>query len=191
MLGKVITLASVLIATVAVSSLAVDNHKGRSNTMSHSESGHSSANRPLEGGQSQFSALIEIVSLLENDKKTDWSSVDIDALRSHLLDMNHLMLNSSATTTASGNDQIQYTVTGNALSIPSIHRMAAAHSKFIEQSRGWSIASTLTENGAIIEITAADSTISNRLKALGFYGFMSLDSHHQAHHLQIAMGKSH
>ena len=191
MLSKVITIASVFIAIAAVSSLAVDNHKGGAKSMNHGGAGHSSANQPLEGGQSQFSALIEIVSILENDEKTDWSSVDIDALRSHLLDMNHLMLNSSATTTASGKDQIQYTVTGNTLSTPSIHRMAAAHSKFIEQSRGWSITSSLTENGAIIQIKADDSTIINRLQALGFYGFMSLDSHHQAHHLQIAMGKSH
>jgi enoyl-[acyl-carrier-protein] reductase (NADH) len=69
--------------------------------------------------------------------------------------------------------------------------MAAAHAKFIEQSCGWVISSELNEKGAIIIITVDEPATKTRLKALGFCGFMSLDSHHQAHHYQMAMGKSH
>ncbi len=36
---------------------------------------------PKEAGQSAFAAIHEIVVMLEGDPKTDWSKVDIDALR--------------------------------------------------------------------------------------------------------------
>ena len=47
---------------------------------------------------------------------------------------------------------------------------------------------------ALVEIVAMleqDAAALSRLNALGFYGFMSLDSHHQAHHYQMAVGNSH
>jgi len=45
-----------------------------------------------EGGQATFAALIENVGLLEQEAETDWDNVEIDALRTHLLDMIHLIL---------------------------------------------------------------------------------------------------
>ncbi|MDB4223431.1 hypothetical protein N9850_06635 [Granulosicoccus sp.] len=69
--------------------------------------------------------------------------------------------------------------------------MVPAHSQFIQQSRGWKIESVLIDDGAILTITVEDKATLSRINALGFYGFMSLDSHHQAHHYQMAMGKTH
>lgn len=43
----------------------------------------------MEAGQDAFAAIQEVV-LLEADPDTDWSRVDIDALRDHLIDM-HLV----------------------------------------------------------------------------------------------------
>jgi hypothetical protein len=189
-MSKIVTIVSVLIAVASLSLLAAEKHSGHSPQMSH-EAAPSLGNQPSEGGQAQFSAIIEIVSLLEKNEETDWNSVDIDGLRSHLLDMDRLLQDTDATTTIVSDMQIQFTVTGTTTSIPSIHRMAAAHAKFIEQSRGWVISSELNEKGAIIIITVEEPATMTRLKALGFYGFMSLDSHHQAHHYQMAMGKSH
>src|SRR5438046_3161300 len=42
---------------------------------------------PREPGQSAFAAIQEIVALLEADPGTDWTKVDIEALRRHLVDM--------------------------------------------------------------------------------------------------------
>lgn len=44
--------------------------------------------------QSAFAALAEIVAILESDPHTDWSSVSIDTLRTHLVDMEQLTLSS-------------------------------------------------------------------------------------------------
>jgi len=38
-------------------------------------------------GQDAFGAIQEIVQILDADPKTDWSKVDLEALRQHLIDM--------------------------------------------------------------------------------------------------------
>ena len=185
-----IMLGSVIVALVSLSIWAAEKHSGHTPGMNHGAMTNTDA-QPNEGGQATFAALIEIVSILEQDDKTDWEDVDIDGLREHLLDMNHLILDTEATKTITGDSQIQFDVRGTSTSIPSIHRMVPAHSRFIEQSRGWKIEPELNDGGAKLTITVSDASTLNRLNALGFYGFMSLDSHHQAHHYQMAIGISH
>ena len=46
-------------------------------------------------GQAAFAAIQEIVEILMADPKTDWSKVNIDALRQHLIDMNNVTLAAS------------------------------------------------------------------------------------------------
>ena len=43
-------------------------------------------------GQDPFGAIQEIVRILEADPSTDWSKVNIAALREHLIDMNEVTL---------------------------------------------------------------------------------------------------
>ena len=67
MASKIVTIVSVLIAIASLSLLAADKHSGHSNQMSH-DLDNSIDGQPVEGGQAQFSALIEIVSLLEKNE---------------------------------------------------------------------------------------------------------------------------
>ena len=187
---RLITLASILIALVSLSLWAAEKHSGHTPGMSHGAATNSGG-QPQEGGQATFAALVEIVAMLEQNAETDWDTVDINGLRTHLLDMNHLILGTEATTSILGDTQIRFDIRGTEKSIPSIHRMAPAHSRFIEQSRGWKIEPELSDDGATLTITVEDAAALSRLNALGFYGFMSLDSHHQAHHYQMAVGNSH
>jgi len=184
---RLISVLSTLIAIVSLSLWAVENHD------SHGSMNHSAASSSTlkEGGQAMFAALIEVVSMLERDNSTDWETVDVDGLRLHLLDMNRLMNNTQATKSIIGDGEINFEIQGAGDSIPSIHRMVPAHSRFLSQSRGWNIEPQLTEQGAIVTITVEDRTTLDQLHALGFYGFMSLDSHHQAHHYQMAIGNLH
>ncbi|MEE9335130.1 MAG: hypothetical protein V3U65_13660 [Granulosicoccaceae bacterium] len=146
-----------------------------------------------EGGQSIFAALSEVISVFEADDKTDWNAIDIDGLRSHLLDMNDLMTHTHSVTDVVGGNRIRFNVVANGGndSLGAIHRMAKAHSQFIQASRGWKITAATNDSGATIDIVVNEEADLMRLKALGFYGFMSLDSHHQAHHYQMAMGVGH
>ena len=50
---------------------------------------------PTEAGQDAFAAIAEVVKLLDADPMTDWSKVDLEALRRHLIDMNVVTLKSS------------------------------------------------------------------------------------------------
>ncbi len=187
---RLITLGSVLVALLSLTLWATEKHTGHNPNMNHGGMSGDHA-LPQEGGQAAFSALIEIVAMLEQDAETDWEKVDIDGLRAHLLDMNHMMLNTEATSTVTEGGQVQFDIQGNAASIASIHRMVPAHASYIEQSRGWEIAHELQDMGATLTIKANEEAPISQLKALGFYGFMSLDSHHQAHHIQMAKGHSH
>ena len=47
-------------------------------------------------GQDAFGTIQEIVQILQSDPKTDWSKVNIDALRQHLIDMNEVTLHAAA-----------------------------------------------------------------------------------------------
>ena len=49
----------------------------------------------------------------------------------------------------------------------------------------------LNEEGATLLFTFNEKAASAGLNRLGFYDFMSLGSHHQAHHYQMAIGNSH
>ena len=202
---RFITFSSVGIALLSLSLWAVDM-KGGHTPSGHTPSGHAmSGHTPvmghsqntgdhgplMEGGQSAFAALIEIVALLENDEQTDWSRVDLDSTRAHLLDMHHVILNTEASASIIDNLTIRFDIRANKESISSVHRMIPTHGRFIEQSRGWTIVSELDDAGASLKISVTDNSTLKKLNALGFYGFMALDSHHQAHHLQIALGMPH
>lgn len=62
-------------------------------------------------GQDAFGAIREIVRMLDADPKTDWSKVDIEALRQHLIDMSEVTLKANAT--AKPIDGLETTVTGS------------------------------------------------------------------------------
>ena len=53
--------------------------------------------QPVIPGQEAFGTIQEIVRTLEADPKTDWSKVDIAALREHLIDMDEVTMRAIAT----------------------------------------------------------------------------------------------
>jgi hypothetical protein len=139
-------------------------------------------------GQGAFGALQEVVQLLESDPKTDWSKVNIDALRQHLIDMNEVTLDAVATPTVLDNG-IEFAVTGGGRTLEAIKRMVPVHVRELRES-GWNASTAELPNGIKLTILATESQPLTKLKALGFMGIMVQGSHHQAHHLMIAMGQS-
>lgn len=140
-----------------------------------------------QGGQGAFTALAEAVARLESDPNTDWQSVNVGALRDHLVDMNLLMLQSEAQSTQiEGGLRISISATGRA--IDAIHRMVPAHAGQLAKARGWQTTTERTATGATWLITARTPADMSKIQALGFYGLMSLEQHHQAHHWAIIRG---
>lgn len=163
--------------------------------MDHSKMNHAammamSSDAPAgvtEVGQSAFAALAQIVEVLNADPATDWSKVDIEGLRQHLIDMNNVTLRAqvSAMATPTG---ARFTVTSPDPEIQaSIRRMVAAHAATMNGAGGWTMATDEAPGGAILAVSGtSDDAI--KINSLGFIGVMTLGMHHQAHHLMIATG---
>ena len=62
----------------------------------HMMQGQSDVATPTMPGQDAFGAIQEVVRMLEADPNTDWSKVNLEALRQHLIDMNEVTLKAEA-----------------------------------------------------------------------------------------------
>ena len=144
---------------------------------------------PTEGGQSAFAAMAEIVAILMDDPDTDWSKVNISALREHLVDMNELTLNANATQAKEG-DAVIFTSTGEARTLRAIQSMVPAHSKELDKIEGWTVSAKTTSTGAVLTVASKSETELAKIAALGFFGMMSIGAHHQPHHM-AKIGRAH
>lgn len=142
---------------------------------------------PTLPGQDAFGTIQEIVQILQSDPKTDWSKVNIDALRQHLIDMNEVTLHAAAAQRMIDNG-IEITVTGEGRTLEAIKRMVPAHVNELHEI-GWSAKSEDLPNGVRLTVLASEAQPLTKLKALGFMGIMVQGRHHQPHHLMIAMGQ--
>ncbi len=138
-------------------------------------------------GQSAFAAIEEMVDLLEADPKTDWSKVDIEALRRHLIDMDNVTLHAEVKSVAVDGG-MKFIVTGTGDVRDSIRRMTAAHADAMNASGGWRFSAVDTEEGADMTVLAPPRDLI-KLRALGFIGVLTRGMHHQMHHGMIARGE--
>ena len=145
-----------------------------------------SAGAPTQAGQSAFAAIQEIVELLEADPKTDWSKVDIEALRRHLIDMDNVTLRADVRNEPVEGG-VRFVVTGAGPVRNSIQRMTATHAATMNGVGGWTYANEVTPDGADLTVLVPPRD-KLKLTALGFIGVMTTGMHHQMHHLMIARG---
>jgi len=144
------------------------------------------ASTPMQAGQSAFAAIQEIVVILEADPKTDWSKVNIEALRQHLIDMNNVTL-SAEVKSDPVEGGIRFTITGAGEVRDSIRRMVTAHTSAMNGVGDWQFVAAEIDRGATLVIHVPAKDI-DKLKGLGFLGIMTRGMHHQEHHLMLARG---
>lgn len=158
--------------------------------MSHDSAMAASRPKATRAGQEAFATIAEVVHLLEADPHTDWSKVDIEALRQHLIDMDDVTMRSAvrATPVAGG---VVFEVQGTGRVRDAIRRMALSHGATITPADGFTWTATITPLGARVTVRAIDAKDAARiarLRALGFHGILSLGEHHTVHHIGIADG---
>jgi len=141
-----------------------------------------------EPGQGAFAAIAEIVAALEADPATDWSKVDIAALRAHLQDMNRVVLEANATRTALA-DGMRFTITGTGAGIGAIQRMVLAHAAVMNGVNGWQMSARQIDKGAQLDVLVPPRD-NAKLAALGFFGLLAMGMHHPAHHWALATGQN-
>lgn len=174
---------TILLMLLATSPLAAQDHR-------HTPGMTHPAEEAKEGGQAAFAALAEIVRILENDPKTDWSKVNLEGLRQHLLDMDDVTMRSVMTTRPVPGG-IDAEVTGTGRAVTSIQNMLRNHAEFMNAQSAFRATVTPTANGARIALRAAKPTDANavaKLRGLGVIGWLASDAHHTTHHLALARG---
>lgn len=142
---------------------------------------------PAETGQSAFTAIQEIVAKLGADPATNWTNVNIEALRQHLIDMNAVTL-SAAVQTESLADGRKFSVSGEGQVVSSIQRMLSGHAATMNGKDGWTFFSEITSNGGAMVVKPPKAADMAELDGLGFIGILTMGMHHQEHHWMIVRG---
>ena len=143
---------------------------------------------PTLPGQDAFGAIQEIVGILEADPATDWSKVNIAALREHLVDMNEVTIRAVSTDRALP-DGLEMQVTGEGRTLSAIRRMVPAQALEIAKIGIWSAKTEDMPGGIKLTVTSADAAQAQKIKALGLFGLLVQSNHHQMHHLMMARGE--
>jgi hypothetical protein len=143
-------------------------------------------------GQAAYAAIGEIVGLLEADSTTDWSKVNIEALRQHLIDMDEVTMRAAAEqrTIPAG---IEVDVTGTGRTLGAIRRMVSSHALALAQGDGYDASAKDISGGVRLVVTAknpGNAGVVARIRGLGFAGLMTVGDHHARHHLVLARGEA-
>jgi hypothetical protein len=143
---------------------------------------------PTLPGQDAFAAIQEVVGILEADPATDWSKVNLEALRQHLIDMNQVTLQASVVDrpVAGG---VASEVTGGGRTLEAIRRMVPAQARQLAKVPGWQVQVEALPDGERLTVTTGRPAEVAQIRGLGFIGLLVTGAHHQAHHLALARGE--
>ncbi len=175
----------------AVMALAQTDHAGHREGLDHAahdEVGSTGSTVLTEPGQGAFAALSEVVRVLEADPETDWSRVDLNGLRAHLVDMDRL-ITKAAVREEVLHDGILAKATGDQETIATLRRMVPAHARQLSQDDRWTVSAYEADEGVELRVTSEDPNVVARIRGLGFFGLMASQDHHREHHLMMSRGE--
>jgi hypothetical protein len=147
---------------------------------------------PTSPGQDAFGAIAEIVRILDADPQTDWSRVDLERLRQHLIDMNEVVLRAEVKASPVPGGLLM-DVTGVGRTESAIRAMVVPHATEVDQMPGLAAKTETIPGGVRLTVTARnaeDAKAAARVRGLGFIGLLTLGAHHQPHHLAMARGEA-
>jgi hypothetical protein len=145
---------------------------------------------PTLSGQYAFATISEIVKILKADSSTDWTKVNLEALRQHLVDMDDVIMRSTvAKRVVAGG--LQMDVTGTGRTAAAIKRMVGAHAEPLNEHTAYQAVVKEIPGGVRLTVTAKDTASAATvamIRGLGFAGIMVEGDHHAEHHLAMARG---
>jgi hypothetical protein len=141
-------------------------------------------------GQAAFGAIRDVVRILEADPATDWSKVNLEALRQHLIDMDEVTMRSEVVQQPIAGG-LQMDITGAGRTASAIRRMLASHAAMLDGSAPYHTSASEIPNGMRLTVTSknpADAKSVARIRGLGFAGLLTEGDHHAQHHIALARG---
>ena len=206
---KLIYSAAAVIAIAAAIVILSQNHK----TMNYSDMNHTSgmehssdmnlnsnsadhttgrnANSVLaEAGTDPFAVIQETIALLEANPATDWSVVNIEALRSHLVAMQDMTLNVTVEQQPINLGFIAVVTPTTNRALESMTQVLSAHPSQMKNETGWDMAVTYNNGVFTISVTTDQLLDVDKIRGLGYIGIMAYGNHHQPHHWAMASGEN-
>ena len=154
--------------------------------------GHSMNQSPLMSpGNDAFGTIQEAIRELDADPKTDWSKVDLEVLRQHLVDMHNFTINvevRSQRPIENGFEAVIRPITK--MSEASFDRVLAVHPMQLKKETGWAMHVSKTGDLYTLRVTTSNPAEVSRLRGLGYIGVMAVGTHHQSHHWGMANGSN-
>jgi hypothetical protein len=141
-------------------------------------------------GQAAFGAIRDVVHILESDSTTNWSKVNLEALRQHLIDMDEVTLRSEVVQRPIAGG-LQMDITGTGRTTLAIRRMITSHGAMLDQSAEYHASVVEIPNGTRLTVTSRNSANAkavSRIRGLGFAGLLTEGDHHAQHHIALARG---
>ena len=146
---------------------------------------------PAMPGQDAFGAIAEVVQMLDADPTTDWSKVDLERLRQHLIDMNEVVLRAQVKQTPVSGGLVM-DVTGSGRTEQAIRAMLIPHAAELDRMPSFAARTELIPGGVRLTVTARtaeDAKAVTQLRGLGFVGLLTVGAHHGPHHVAMARGE--
>src|SRR6478672_3204935 len=177
---------------VAIAVVSTSAPAQKASAMDHASHASASPAGAIPPGQAAYATMAAIVAMLEADSTTDWTKVNIEALRQHLIVMNDVTLGArSRQTDVPGGARMD--VTGDGRVAESIRAMLHPHAKMLNALGPYSATVDDVPGGVRLTVTASDprdqKTVA-KIRGLGFSGLLTLGAHHAQHHLALARGQS-
>jgi hypothetical protein len=150
------------------------------------------ASGPTMPGQDAFGAIAEVVRILEADPATDWSKVDLERLRQHLVDMNEVVLRAAVKQTPVPGG-LAMEITGTGRTEQAIGAMVVPHAVELDRMPSFAARTETIPGGVRLTVVAKQpeaAAVVARIRGLGFAGLITEGAHHQAHHLAMARGEA-
>lgn len=181
-----------LLGTASVPFPAQAQHEGHSEHQNMQHQKADSASSPLqEPGQSIFGTVQEAIQKLERDPETDWSEVDVDRLRRHLLDMHNVAVNVRVLDKDPVENGSRLTVQATTDSAhASLERVLSAHPPMLERETGWHMDVSTQAEQFVLRVTDPSGEAAKKIRALGYIGVLAYGAHHQRHHWVMLGGQS-
>src|SRR5690606_5360603 len=126
--------------------------------------------------------------MLEGDSTTDWTRVNLEALRQHLIDMDLVVMGANVEQ-SNVEGGLKMRVTGDAATARAITRMLPSHATMLNADTAWVASTSAIQGGMELTLAArnrGDTKLVQRIRGLGFIGILTQGNHHGAHHMMIA-----
>lgn len=144
-----------------------------------------------EAGNDAFGTIQELIGKLNHDSSTDWSKVNIEALRQHLVDMYEMTINVEVLSQENLPRGFKTVVRPiNIRAMQALDRVFSAHPAQLKQESGWDMQVKKEGEQFILTITTEDIGEVHKIRGLGYIGTMAYGNHHQPHHWAMATGSN-